>query len=58
MSSSISNVKEYYGESIFLIVAPIGILIDYFGWFAISDNPVSITRTLRVVVMIFAILLA
>lgn len=33
----------------------VGILIDHFGWFGVPANPVSITRTLGVAIMIFAI---
>ncbi|WP_353095150.1 DMT family transporter [Tissierella praeacuta] len=52
LGASITTLVTVTGQMI------VGILIDHFGWFGVQADPVSITRALGVVIMIFAISLA
>lgn len=49
LGASITTLVTVAGQMI------VGILIDHFGWFGVPANPVSITRTLGIAIMIFAI---
>lgn len=49
LGASITTLVTVAGQMI------VGILIDHFGWFGVPANAVSITRTLGVAIMIFAI---
>jgi len=49
LGASVTTLVTVTGQMI------VGILIDHFGWFGVQANPVTIARTLGVVIMIFAI---
>jgi len=49
LGASITTLVTVAGQMI------VGILIDHFGWFGIPAHPLSMTRTIGIAIMIFAI---
>lgn len=49
LGASVTTIVTVTGQMI------VGILIDHFGWFGVSSNPISITRVLGTIIMILAI---
>lgn len=49
LGASVTTIITVTGQMI------VGILIDHFGWFGVPVNPITITRSIGTIIMIFAI---